>query len=185
LAINAATEVRGGCHARPSGATAVEAETVEVWTRRRGVAAAAGAPAESGNPQPQRCMVTDFEPRQHKRYPVDLRVDYTTRDAFVANRVSNLSQGGLFIATETPLPVQSELDLVLTLQDDAERIRARGRVIWNYDIRKGTSRLIAGMGIRFVDLSPDDRRRLVDFIATLRPASVPTPAASEPPTGRS
>lgn len=115
-------------------------------------------------------MTDPLLPRQFKRYPVDLRVDYSTRDAFLANRVSNLSQGGLFIATENPLPIQSELDLVLTLQDDHERIQARGRVIWNYDIRKGTSRVIPGMGIKFVDLSPDDSRRLVDYLGTLRQA---------------
>ncbi len=115
-------------------------------------------------------MTEALLPRQFKRYPVDLRVDYGTRDAFLANRVSNLSRGGLFIATETPLPVQSELDLVLTLKNEDERIRARGRVVWNYDIRKGTSRVIPGMGIRFVDLSPDDSHRLVDYLDTLRPA---------------
>ncbi len=114
--------------------------------------------------------MTDFQPRQYRRHPVNLRVDYSTRDAFLANRVSNLSQGGMFIATESPLPVQSELDLVLTLSEDGGHIHARGRVIWNYDIRKGTSRVIPGMGIKFVDLSPDDNRRLVDFLATLQPA---------------
>jgi type IV pilus assembly protein PilZ len=119
-------------------------------------------------------MVTDFQPRQHRRYPVNLRVDYSTRDAFLANRVSNLSQGGMFIPTDSPLPVQSELDLVLSLNGDGGdggQIRARGRVIWNYDIRKGTSRVVPGMGIKFVDLSPDDNRRLVDYLATLRPAT--------------
>ncbi len=113
-------------------------------------------------------MTEMLRPRQYRRYPVDLRVDYSTRDAFLANRVSNLSQGGMFIATDDPLPVQSELDLVLTLKDGDDRIRARGRVIWNFDIRKGTSRLIPGMGIKFVDLSPDDNHRLVEFIAALR-----------------
>jgi type IV pilus assembly protein PilZ len=129
-------------------------------------------------------MVTEFQPRQYERYPVNLRVDFSTRDAFLANRVSNLSQGGLFIATETPLPVQSELDIVLTLKDEDERIRARGRVIWTYDIRKGTSKVIPGMGIKFVDLSRDDHRRLVDYLATLRPAPLAPPTAvSEAPPG--
>ena len=120
-------------------------------------------------------MTEALQPRQYQRHPVDLRVDYSTRDAFLANRVSNLSQGGLFIATDNPLPVQSELDLVLTLQDDEERIRARGRVIWNYDIRKGTSRIVPGMGIKFVDLSPADSCRLADFLAALQP---PPPSGS-------
>jgi type IV pilus assembly protein PilZ len=131
-------------------------------------------------------MVTDFQPRQYERYPVNLRVDYSTRDAFLANRVSNLSQGGLFIATETPLPVQSELDLVLTLEHEDERIRVRGRVIWNYDIRKGTSRVIPGMGIKFLDLSADDRCRLADYLAALRPVPAAQPiAVSEVPPGHS
>ncbi len=115
-------------------------------------------------------MTERLEPRQHERYPVDLRVDCTTRDAFLANRVSNLSKGGLFIATDKPLPVQSELDLVFTLKEEDARIRARGRVIWNYDIRQGTSRVIPGMGIKFIDMSPDDSRKLVDYLATLQPA---------------
>ena len=122
-------------------------------------------------------MTERFEPRQHERYPVDLRVDYSTRDAFLANRVSNLSKGGLFIATDKPLPVQSELDLVLTLKEEDARIRARGRVIWNYDIRQGTSRVIPGMGIKFLDLSPDDSRKLVDYLATLQPAK-PQPVST-------
>ncbi len=108
--------------------------------------------------------------RQHPRHPVDLKVDYTTRDAFLANHITNLSRGGLFIASEAPLPVSSELDIVLTLPDQDERIRARGRVIWNYDIRKGTTRVIPGMGIKFLDISPEDSHKLAQYLATLAPA---------------
>jgi type IV pilus assembly protein PilZ len=122
-------------------------------------------------------MVTEqtSETRQEQRYPVNLRVDYSTRDAFIANRITNLSKGGLFIPTEKPLPVHAELDLVLTLPERAEHIQARGRVIWNYDIRKGTSRVIPGMGIKFVDMSPDDKQKLADYIETL-------PATPQPPS---
>jgi type IV pilus assembly protein PilZ len=113
-----------------------------------------------------RCPVTPAAvPRQHIRYPVSLRVDYSTRDAFVANHVSNLSKGGLFIASDAPLPVDSELELVLTLAEPMECIKARGRVIWNYDIRKGTTRVIPGMGIKFLDMTPADRCRLAAYLA--------------------
>ncbi len=125
-------------------------------------------------------------PREHVRYPVRLRVDYSTRDAFVANHVSNLSKGGLFIASDSPLPVDSELELILTLAEPAECIRARGRVIWNYDIRKGTTRVIPGMGIKFVDMSSADRSRLAEYLAGLKPASATTRAEKqEPATGPS
>lgn len=112
--------------------------------------------------------------REHARHPVNLRVDWSTRDAFTANHVSNISKGGLFIPSETPLPVNSELDLVLTLSEPEERIRARGRVIWNYDIRKGTTRVIPGMGIKFVDISTADRARLDSYLAALGPGKART-----------
>ncbi len=123
--------------------------------------------------------MTEWKPRKHERFPVNLQVDCQTKDAFLANRVSNLSQGGLFIPTEDPLPVQSELDLVLEFHEGTDSIRARGRVIWNYDIRKGTSRVIRGMGIKFLDLAPDDSRRLADYLATLQPAP-PSGTRAEP-----
>ncbi len=123
-------------------------------------------------------MTQDQGRRQHPRYPVNLTVDFTTREAFVGNHVSNLSRGGLFIATDSPLPVHSELDLELTLPQRDERIRARGRVIWNYDIRRGTSRVVPGMGIKFLDMSTADNRRLTDYLATLAVASANAPSAS-------
>ena len=88
--------------------------------------------------------------RKHPRYAVNLTVEYATHDAFVGNHVSNLSRGGLFIATRQPLPVQSELDLMLILRQEDERIRARGRVVWNYDIQKGTSHVVPGMGMKLL-----------------------------------
>ncbi len=119
-------------------------------------------------------MTSTLDPpstREHPRYPVSLRVDYSTRDAFLANHVSNLSRGGLFIASERPLPVNAELDLVLILPGAEARIQARGRVIWNYDIRKGTSHVTPGMGIKFLDMPSSDRQRLADYLATLQPAT--------------
>jgi uncharacterized protein (TIGR02266 family) len=106
--------------------------------------------------------------RQDRRYTVDIRVDCSTRDMFVSNCVMNISRGGLFIASEQPLPIASEVLLRLTLGDgDATTIEAHGRVVWTYDIRKGSSRVIPGSGIKFLDLAPEHAARLEDYLIEL------------------
>lgn len=118
----------------------------------------------------------DFAPPPRPgRYRVDIPVDCTTRDAFFSNRVMNLSRGGLFLRSDSPLPLQAEVDLEFTLPETGATIQARGRVIWNYDVAKCSSHIVAGSGIKFVDLSPADRARLEDCLARLALADAPPP----------
>ena len=109
--------------------------------------------------------------REYPRYEVSIPVDCSTRDVFVSNHVCNISKGGLFIRSDQPLPLNSEVSLVLRLPDGGRCIRATGRVIWNYDMQKGTTRIVPGSGIRFLDLPPSDRADLESFLAQLKPRS--------------
>jgi len=111
-------------------------------------------------------------PREHDRYEVDITVDCHTREMFVANRVTNISSGGLFIATEHPLPLYSEVQLRLRL-DEATLIEARGKVIWNYDVPKDAARIVAGSGIKFLDLLPEHRTRLAGYLDQLARVEAP------------
>ena len=101
--------------------------------------------------------------RVSTRYNVAIKVDLSTKDMFLSNHVMNISRGGLFIASEHPLPIASEVQLKLTL-GDATTIEAIGKVVWNYDIRKGSSRVIPGSGIKFLDLSPEHSERLERYL---------------------
>jgi type IV pilus assembly protein PilZ len=94
------------------------------------------------------------------RYQVDIPVDYETRDLFLGSRVTNISRGGLFIRTDNPLPVQTEVSLSLHLPQDEGVIQARGRVVWNYDVPRNSFHVVSGMGIKFIDLSSDQRSRI-------------------------
>jgi len=107
--------------------------------------------------------------REHPRYEVSIPVDCSTRDVFLSNHVCNISKGGLFLRSETPLPLDTEVSLVLRLPGSEQCIRATGRVIWNYDMKKGTTRIVPGTGIRFLDLPPSDRATLEGFLAGLNP----------------
>ena len=105
--------------------------------------------------------------RASERYEVTLPVDCTTQQVFISNHVCNISRGGLFIRSDKPLPLQAEVSLVLRLPDAGVTIRATGRVVWNYDVARGTSRIIPGSGIRFVDMSPSDRATLESYLKKL------------------
>jgi type IV pilus assembly protein PilZ len=120
--------------------------------------------------------------RAHPRHAVDLTVDCSTQDAFVSNRVTNLSRGGVFVRSDDPLPVGTEVALTLTLSGTGTTIRACGRVIWNYDVEKASSRMVRGMGIKLLDMGTDDRRKLLEYIGSLRPEdTLPSrPIASVP-----
>lgn len=101
------------------------------------------------------------------RYEVNIEVDCSTRDMFLANRVTNISTGGLFMETHNPLPLQSEVLLTLRLPEINATIQTKGRVIWTYDIRKGTTRLLPGTGIKFTKMSLEHQRLLEKYIAGL------------------
>jgi len=105
--------------------------------------------------------------RKDARFEVKIKVDYSTKDIFVSNYVTNLSKGGVFIETKTPLPVQSEIRLTFILPEFNVKIEAKGKVVWTYDVKKGTSKVVSGMGIKFTDLSPENKAQIEEYLMKL------------------
>jgi len=99
------------------------------------------------------------------RYAVDILIDCSTKDLFLANRMTNISRGGMFI--QTRLPLDAEIDLRFKLPGSELTIDARGRVVWNYDIRRGSVHLVAGSGIRFTEMEPEHRAALESCLRAL------------------
>ena len=102
--------------------------------------------------------------RAHERYEVTIPVDCTTQELFLSNHVCNISRGGLFIRSDRPLPLETEVSLILRLPEADLCIRAKGRVVWNYDIARGTAHVIPGSGIKFVGLSRGDRDAIEKYL---------------------
>src|SRR3954467_13323516 len=90
-------------------------------------------------------MSSDSRPkeRKHPRTPVSLLVQYrfNSLEDFLAEYATNLSPGGIFIATDDPSPVGTMLYLPFSLRDGSKLIEGMGRVA---HVDKG------GMGIEFV-----------------------------------
>lgn len=104
--------------------------------------------------------------RLYPRYEVEIWVDFTTLDLVASSYVLNLSEGGVFIKADRPLPLDAEVDLVLTLPTGSP-IRAKGRVVWNHDLAKEAPHASTGAGIRFVDMPAEDRALLHDYVGSL------------------
>ncbi|MBI3609856.1 MAG: TIGR02266 family protein [Nitrospirae bacterium] len=105
--------------------------------------------------------------RKDPRFDVSIKVDYSTKGMFISNYVTNLSKGGVFIQTENPLPIQSQINLTFTLPDININIEAKGRVAWTYDIKKGTSTIVPGMGIKFTEIADEHKALIADYIRKL------------------
>ena len=112
------------------------------------------------------------------RYQVDIPIDYETRDMFLGSRVTNISRGGLFIRTDNPLPIQTEVDLSFHLPDQDGTIQARGRVVWNYDVPRDSFHVVSGMGIKFIDLSAEQRTRLETSLKRLASGTRTMPSSA-------
>lgn len=108
------------------------------------------------------------ERRRHKRYDVKLRADVTTDDAFLFAYVSNISEMGIFLASEDPKPVGTLLKLRFKPIEDTEAFEVEGEVVWVNPVReKADENLNPGMGVKFVNIDDDRREKIIKLIKTI------------------
>ncbi len=107
------------------------------------------------------------ENRKHPRTPVILKVDYRDIDTFFTNFAENLSEGGMFISTSRPLKPGTTLFLEFLLPDSSLKVKTRGEVMWSRNNPK-SDREKRGMGIRFEELSKEDRAKINIMIQRMK-----------------
>ncbi len=106
------------------------------------------------------------ERRVFDRYDVEWAVDCVASDTFLYASITNISEMGIFVRTTEPLKVGTKLRLAFA-PPGAEAFKLEGCVAWINPVRANGDNPNPGMGIRFLDLSPADRERLVDVIRTI------------------
>jgi type IV pilus assembly protein PilZ len=105
--------------------------------------------------------------RSFERFPTSFRVDVRSADHFLYAYVTNISEMGIFVRTDAPLPIGTELALLLAPDDDDVPFEVRGCVTWINPVREHGENLNPGMGIRFEDLTPEARERVVELVRTI------------------
>jgi type IV pilus assembly protein PilZ len=105
--------------------------------------------------------------RRSNRFEVTWQVDCETEDTFLYAYITNISEMGIFVKTEKPLAVGTELVLRFASPGSDETFVLRGVVQWINPVRPLGENLNPGMGIRFLSLKPDDRERIVEAVHTI------------------
>jgi type IV pilus assembly protein PilZ len=105
--------------------------------------------------------------RQFDRILVDLEVDYGCEDTFLFAYITDISAMGIFIRTNSPEPPGTRLNLRFTTPSGDAELQCEGIVIWVNPYRPGDrENLNPGMGIKFVDLTHDQREILTELVKT-------------------
>ena len=105
--------------------------------------------------------------RRSRRLHHDLPVAYRSVGGFLSDWATNISQGGMFINSRTPLPVGTEVKLMFELPGATFPFDLVGRVTrvvrWEDEVRQAP-----GMGIEFTDIDREKRDRIEAFVESLR-----------------
>jgi uncharacterized protein (TIGR02266 family) len=98
--------------------------------------------------------------RVDKRSPVRMQVIYG-QDALFTGYTVNLSMGGLYLQTDSPLPPEESLTLKFHSPNQNQPICCSGSVAWvNSPDAPCCPSLPPGMGIKFVELKLEDMHRI-------------------------
>lgn len=111
-------------------------------------------------------MPTRDERRSFDRFDVEWSVDCVADDTFLYASIANISAMGIFVKTMDPLAIGSRLVLSFAPPGDPP-FKLEGQVAWINRVRPDGDNPNPGMGVRFMNLRPDDRERLVEVIRTI------------------
>ncbi|RKH40413.1 TIGR02266 family protein [Corallococcus sp. AB050B] len=99
-----------------------------------------------------------LERRSDDRLHADVKVTMKNTGIFTDHRIINLSSGGLFIGTDRPLRLGTQVELTLRFDDPERVMTLRSSVIWENSLDDGKNP--RGYGLRLSALRAEER----DFI---------------------
>ena len=104
------------------------------------------------------------ENRQYPRAKIKWPVVMTTPDGLVDGQTQNLSLGGAFVRCREIPDLQNNFRMVITARE--RLILVNAEVIWSYGSQADGKSTAHGMGIRFTNMSSNDRTFLRSVISS-------------------
>jgi type IV pilus assembly protein PilZ len=108
----------------------------------------------------------DDERREHRRYDTSIAVDYASGETFLFAYLKNISTMGIFIKSNDPMPIGTRLKLRFHVDED-DPLVLDGEVTWVNQYRPNGENINPGMGVRFIELTPDRREQVVALVRTV------------------
>ena len=116
------------------------------------------------------------ERRESVRVPTKLHCSFESIGSFESAAITNLSSGGVFISTVSPLPIGSKLKLTIQISETGAEIEVPGVVVSN-NVGPDLSTNKRGMGVRFSELAPE----MLEQIHALYSSAIASQCAPEEP----
>jgi type IV pilus assembly protein PilZ len=104
--------------------------------------------------------------RSDSRCEKNLTVTYKSFNTFINEYTKNVSQGGMYIKTQTPFEIGSAIELFLHIPEINDPIRISAEVVHanpSEDNEKDT-----GIGVKFIEVEESSRQLLITYIKSLQ-----------------
>ena len=109
--------------------------------------------------------LVDIAVREYIRVPIDAEVSYFCDGKEYLSRILDVSEGGVFIESKSPLPVSSVINLIFTIPGTDRIIESEGRVARVINKSIGLpSTVHPGMGIRFLHITLEGARAVAEYV---------------------
>ncbi|MGE0786870.1 MAG: TIGR02266 family protein [Sandaracinaceae bacterium] len=119
-------------------------------------------------PPPEEEKIFNIERRSSPRVETHVEVSFESETNFFQGFSEDISDGGLFIATYQMQPLGTVMEVEFTLPT-GHIVRAEAEVRWHRQLRSEAEGVSPGMGLRFIELRPEDARAIAQFIHARSP----------------
>ena len=103
--------------------------------------------------------------RASQRISLEAKVTLRSQTNFFVGFSENISEGGIFISTESPPAVGDEVEIEIPLPDGSQTVTVKGIVRWHRSMANGAP---AGCGVQFNALTPTEAMLLQNMITLLQ-----------------
>lgn len=110
--------------------------------------------------------------RVQPRVRMQVKIDFSSENNFYSGFSTNLSDGGVFIATVKLVPIGTSMDVYFRLPS-GDGIEAQGIVRWVREVDDNNPQNMPGLGVQFVNLSEAARRAITAFVKEREPMFFP------------
>ncbi len=104
------------------------------------------------------------EKRKHPRIKLITKVTHLSGDFFHYYYSRDLSVGGIFLETQEPFPVGTEVKLEFPLPEVSDRLIVKGKVVRVVEHAEEGPGPYPGMGVEFVEMNEEANAQIADFV---------------------